>query len=226
MPQITRQRNAAEQRRLPELGAFFCEGVQRNQQQRRSFLAVVRNAGRDTMTIALIPVGKNDPRLQQDMAAHYSQPKGFVGRQIFYRIEIYGKSCGTIAWGSATRHLPGRKIIGNLLHGMNNLFYHIERPDAGYPLRNCTSHILLLSEIEARKDYFHKYGNQVTWLEALVEIPRTGDLYRKAFYTQVGVTKGFTCKRVSGKGTDNWSGKRVWDTENLRPKIVFYKAVK
>lgn len=39
----------------------------------------------------------------------------------------------------------------------------------------------------------------------------------------VGQTKGYTCKRGAGKGTDDWSGKRVWDTENLRPKLVFVK---
>jgi len=42
-------------------------------------------------------------------------------------------------------------------------------------------------------------------------------------WEMVGQTKGFTCKRVAGIGTDSWGGKRVWDTENLRPKLVFIK---
>ena len=39
---------------------------------------------------------------------------------------------------------------------------------------------------------------------------------------EIGVTKGFTCKRVKGTGTDSWSGKRVWNTnpDELRPKKI------
>jgi len=54
----------------------------------------------------------------------------------------------------------------------------------------------------------------------LIEKPRTGECYRRAGWTQVGETKGFTCKRVAGKGTDSWSGKRIWNTIDLKPKIV------
>jgi hypothetical protein len=41
--------------------------------------------------------------------------------------------------------------------------------------------------------------------------------------TRVGVTRGMTCKRVGGKGSDSWSGRRVWDEENLRPKRVLMR---
>jgi hypothetical protein len=156
------------------------------------------------------------------MNLHYSQPKGFVGRQLFYRILFDGVVYGCIAFGSATKYLPGRVIIGSLNEGLNNIFYHIE-PRAGYPKRNFTSLALLAAEIEARGDYEIQYGYVVRWLETLVEPPRTGDLYRKAGYKQVGETKGFTCKRVAGQGTDSWTGKRVWETTNLRPKLVFVK---
>ena len=61
--------------------------------------------------------------------------------------------------------------------------------------------------------------------ETLVELPRTGTLYACDGWAEVGMTKGYTCKRVAGKGTDAWTGKRVWDTKNLRPKRVFVREV-
>lgn len=61
--------------------------------------------------------------------------------------------------------------------------------------------------------------------ESLVELPRTGECYKRDGWTLVGQTIGYTCKRVAGKGTDNWSGKRVWDTKNLRPKLVFCRKI-
>lgn len=43
--------------------------------------------------------------------------------------------------------------------------------------------------------------------------------------TFLAKTVGYTCKRAAGKGTDAWTGKRVWDTKNLRPKRVFMREV-
>ena len=57
-------------------------------------------------------------------------------------------------------------------------------------------------------------------------MPRTGECYKRAGWTEIGITKGYTCKRIKGQGTDNWTGKRVWDTKNLRPKRVFAYKVK
>ena len=74
-------------------------------------------------------------------------------------------------------------------------------------------------------DWESKYGDKVIGFETLVELPRTGELYLRAGWSEVGITKGYTCKRVAGKGTDSWSGKRVWDTKKLRPKRVFCKKV-
>jgi hypothetical protein len=42
-------------------------------------------------------------------------------------------------------------------------------------------------------------------------------------WTCVGMTKGYTCKRIGGQGTDSWTGQRIWDTKNLRPKLVFVR---
>jgi hypothetical protein len=174
--------------------------------------------------VEIVPTSKADPDLQSAMRRHYSQPRGFVGRQLFYRIEHEGACYGFIAFGSATKFLPGRKVLRSLKNGMNNIFYHVEKRDGQYPLRNFTTQALLLAENVAVRDYKNKYGNKVLWLETLVELPRTGELYRRAGYSCTGQTKGYTCKRVGGVGTDTWSGKRVWDTENLRPKLVFVKV--
>ena len=159
------------------------------------------------------------------MEVHYSQPKGFVGRQVLYSVYWEEVLYGCIGFGSATKHLPGRQIIGDLKNGLNNVFYHIEKVDGKYPKRNFTTYVLLEAEKLAIKDYEDKYGDKVYWLETLVELPRTGELYIKAGYVQTGQTKGFTCKRVAGQGTDSWTGKRVWDTKNLRPKRVFVKVL-
>ena len=74
-------------------------------------------------------------------------------------------------------------------------------------------------------DYKEKYKDEVKWFETLVEPPRTGELYIKGGYTLVGITKGFTCKRVNGKSSDKWSGQRIWNREVLKPKLVFIKRV-
>jgi len=74
-------------------------------------------------------------------------------------------------------------------------------------------------------DWLTYYGDEVLGWETLVEPPRTGILYTRDGWTRVGVTKGYTCKRLAGKGTDSWSGRRVWDTKNIRPKLVFVREV-
>lgn len=170
-------------------------------------------------------VKRTEPGLLSTMQIHYSQPKGFVGRNICYQIGQYGY----IVSGSATLHLIGRteflrkKVNLNCI--INNIFYHIE-PKPKYPWRNFTTSILLAWEHQARQDWYKKYGDVVIAFESLVELPRTGECYRRAGWTLVGQTKGYTCKRIAGKGTDSWSGKRVWNTKILKPKLVFMKVVK
>jgi hypothetical protein len=166
------------------------------------------------------------------MENHYSKPKGFVGRNICYAIfynEIY---YGHIVAGSATRFLPNRNeflgiTINEINCVINNIFFNVTPVDGKYPKRNFTSFIVKNFVIQAKKDWEDKYGDVCLGFETLVEKPRTGELYLKAGFTLVGETKGFTCKRVSGKGSDNWSGKRVWNTnpEELRPKnVLCYKC--
>jgi len=179
--------------------------------------------------IRIEPVAKNDPELHRLMAVHYTHPKGFVGRQLFFHITWAGTLYGCIAFGSATRYLPGRPTsVADLTHGLNNIFYHIEKQDGRYPCRNFTTRALLLAEPLAIAAYETRYHDAVWWLESLVELPRTGDLYRKAGYREVGITKGYTCRRVGGNVlTEVFDGRRVWnmDPNSLRPKRVFLKDV-
>lgn len=160
------------------------------------------------------------------MSNHYSKPKGFVGRNICYAVIYDNIYYGHIVGGSATRFLPGRNEFLNinlkkLNNVVNNIFYNVSKVNDRYPKRNFTSYVLTEFCKKIKSDWELKYGDEVVGFESLVEMPRTGDLYLKAGWTWVGETKGFTCKRIEGKGTDNWSGKRVWNTENLRPKNVF-----
>lgn len=180
------------------------------------------------MTLCLTTIKRTDPRILADMAVHYSAPKGFVGRNICYAVLFDGVYYGSIVGGSATRHLPGRKeFFGSdpkLNRIVNNIFFHIE-PRPTYPMRNFAQAVLTLFIETIKWDWFDKYFDVVVAVESLVELPRTGEVYRRCGFTLIGQTHGFTCKRTGGKGTDSWSGKRVWDTVNLRPKHVFIRKV-
>ena len=180
----------------------------------------------------LEPIKRTDPRILADMAVHYSQPKGFVGRNICYAVMVEGIYYGAIVGGSSTLHLAGRDVFFGLNPQnkremlkclVNNIFYHIEPRGKKYPVRNMVPRVLALFRERVTSDWEQKYGNPVAGFESLVELPRTGEVYLRDGWTEVGVTKGQTCKRVAGQGTDSWSGKRVWDTVNLRPKRVFVK---
>lgn len=166
------------------------------------------------------------PKLLNAMSIHYSQPKGFVGRNLCYAVYYKGLYYGYIVGGSATRFLPGRNEflgigINDIDRVINNIFYHVERKFNKYPIRNFTSTILNEWMPIVIYDWERKYNDSVVGFESLVELPRTGELYRKAGWSLVGQTKGFTCKRAGGEGTDGWSGKRIWNTVDLKPKLVF-----
>jgi hypothetical protein len=181
-------------------------------------------------------IKRTDPRILADMAVHYSQPGGFVGRNICYAVlfdEIY---YGSIVGGSATLHLVGRdEFFGWMdkqekkaaLRGIvNNIFFHLERKSGEYPTRNIVSKTLKAFRDTIPAHWEAKYGDPVKGFESLIELPRTGESYVRDGWQEVGITVGYTCKRGSGKGrhrTDSWTGQRVWDTKNLRPKRVFVR---
>ena len=180
--------------------------------------------------LELVMIKRTDPRLLQNMKEHYSQPKGFVGRNICYAVMFNDQYYGGIVGGSATLHLPGRhEFLGtskiDLNHIVNNIFYHVEPVNGKYPTRNFTQKVLREFTDRIKIDWHERYGDNVRGMETLVELPRKGTLYLREGFTQVGTTVGYTCKRVAGNGTDDWSGKRVWDTKVLRPKLVFCKKL-
>lgn len=178
---------------------------------------------------------RTDPRLLELMKRHYSQPKGFVGRSICYAVEYNDVYYGHIVAGSATLHLAGRNEFFSkagaknldLKQVANNIFFHIEKQNNKYPVRCFAEKCLRAFEARVFYDWLIKYGDVLIGLESLVELPRTGDCYMAANWTKVGQTKGFTCKREAGQGTDSWTGKRVWNTnkDELRPKWVFCKMI-
>jgi len=182
-------------------------------------------------SLSLEPIKRTDPRILANMSIHYSAPKGFVGRNICYAVMCDGVCYGSIVGGSATLHLPGRnEFFGlpsrptseHLNRIVNNIFYHVEKVNGAYPkIRWFTAEVLALFRAQVVTDWKVRYGDEVLGFETLVELPRTGACYKQDGWSLIGQTKGYTCKRTAGKGTDNWSGKRVWDTEHLRPKLVF-----
>ena len=173
-------------------------------------------------------IKKSDKGLKRAMDVHYSQPKGFVGRSICYAVEYKNIIYGYIVGGSCTKHLPNRdlfcminRIEISLNNFVNNIFFHISGP---YPIRNFAQKVLRTYRCRIELDWFVKYGDVVSLHETLVEPPRSGEVYRRDKWVKCGLTKGFTCKRTNGNGTDSWGGSRVWDKINLRPKHVFYRA--
>ncbi len=164
------------------------------------------------------------------MSVHYSKPKGFVGRNICYAVICENEYYGAIVGGSATKHLPGRKEFLKDFEGwyglnniVNNIFYHVEPKNGKYPLRNFTQKVLKTFMKQVKQDWQAFYGDRVLAFETLVELPRTGELYKRSGFKEIGITKGYTCKRIGGLGTDSWTGKRIWDTKNLRPKRVLIR---
>jgi hypothetical protein len=171
---------------------------------------------------------RTDNRLLALMKQHYSRPNGFVGRNICYAVYWNDTYYGHIIGGSATLYLSGRNEFLNVTDlntVINNLFYHVEKVNGRYPCRNFTTRILEQWRQHIKLDWYNKYGNTVVGYESLVELPRTGELYKKDNWTLVGITQGYTCKRVAGQSTDNYTGKRVWNTTTLKPKWVFCKQV-
>ena len=181
------------------------------------------------MTLKLITIKRTHDDILKNMSNHYSQPKGFVGRNICYKITYNDVFYGCIVGGSSTKFLPGRneyfnKELGaswwHLENIVNNIFFHIEPVNGKYPIRNFAQKVLTQFKDQIKKDWCYKYQNHVFGYETLIELPRTGEIYLRNGWVKIGVTKGYTCKREGGLGTDSWSGKRVWNTTNLRPKLV------
>ena len=180
--------------------------------------------------LKLIRVEKSNPNIKQLMKMHYSHPGGFVGRQIMYGVLDNDKFLGAIAGGSSTLHLPGRnEFFGDkfeLNKVVNNTFFHLLPNDDKY----LGTKVLKLWREQVVKDWTYLYEEEVIGFETLVELPRTGALYKADNWTFVGTTKGYTCRRIAPDAThlqtENWGGVRVWNYTDLKPKLVFCKINK
>jgi hypothetical protein len=175
--------------------------------------------------IELVMSNKGDHDVKYLMSIHYSKPKGFVGRQIIYKAYNDNEFVGVIAGGSPTLHLAGRNeffgdkfVLGEIIN--NNFFHLLPSED-----KNLGTKVLKLFRTKITRDWHEKYNSKIIGFETLVELPRKGSLYKADNWLLVGQTKGYTCKRTAGKGTDSWGGKRVWNTRELKPKLVFCKMV-
>ena len=174
---------------------------------------------------------KTNEKLLQSMAKHYTKPKGFVGRSICYAIYYNNTYYGHIVGGSCTLFLPGRNEYFGIDKSkfqqiVNNVFYHVEKVNGKYPIRNFTSQVLKAWREKINVDWLDKYGDKVIGFESLIEPPRTADLYKKDKWILVGKTYGFTCRRIPGKEKGLFkTGKRIWDRKNLRPKLVFCRGL-
>lgn len=163
------------------------------------------------------------------MWTHYSTPNGFVGRNICYLIYYKEVRYGSIVGGSSTQFLPGRETffakkgipLLQLNEVINNTFFHINKVEGKYPEHNFVPKVLSTFRETITRRWIEKYGDFVIGFEALVELPRTGECYMRDKWHLVGLTKGMTCRRVPGKGHEEYTGRRKWDHTNLVPKHVF-----
>jgi hypothetical protein len=168
-------------------------------------------------------VRNSEEGLREAMRVHYSQPKGFVGRNICYAVYWDSVRYGFTVGGSTPKwlkRLDSMKLLP-LNSIVNNIFFHVAPVGGRYPVRNFVPMVISEWRKQIAGDWQKKYGDVVDGFETLVELPRLGTCYLRDGWVEVGITKGQTCKRIAGQGTDSWSGKRVWDTKNLRPKRVF-----
>jgi hypothetical protein len=175
-----------------------------------------------------IEVSSSDAGLREAMRSHYSKPRGFVGRRIIYEVRVDGTLYGYTSSNSATMNLPGRSRVffaaqRYLNRIVNNGFFHVYRVDDQYPFRNFVDAVVEHWEKVSPLGWKDRYGDDVVGFETLVQIPRTGECYRRAGWRKVGLTKGHTCRRVAGKSTDSWSGRRVWSRGPR--KWVFVKRI-
>ena len=138
--------------------------------------------------LKLEQIKRTDPRLLDNMMIHYSQPKGFVGRNICYAILYDETYYGAIVGGSSTLHLVGRDDYfsltkenkkQNLNNIVNNIFFHIEKVNEKYPIRWFSAVVLKCFRDTIKADWKSKYGDDIIGYETLVELPRTGECYRK-----------------------------------------------
>jgi hypothetical protein len=197
-----------------------------------------KNGLRELKNLIKLSITKRtNSNLLELMKNHYSQPKGFVGRNICYAITYGDNYYGHIVGGSAVLGLMPRDVFFNIKGAakkmelkklntiVNNIFYNISKVNNQYPLRNFTTEVLKKFTEKIIDDWEKKYGDKVMGFETLVELPRKGELYLKNKWVHVGTTKGFTCKRVAGTKEEKFTGKRVWDYNNLRPKLILCKKV-
>ena len=182
--------------------------------------------------LLLVRTSSKDSRLLDRMESHYSKPKGFVGRSLCYAVIYNWRYYGHIVAGSATLNLPNRhKFLGTnkeqLNNIVNNIFFNISPWDKKYPLRNFSSLVVKTWMSRVIQDWKAIYGDEVKGFETLIEPPRTGELYLRAGFSHIGTTKGYTCKRTKGSSkSEKYTGVRVWDYENLRPKHVLAYRIK
>ena len=116
--------------------------------------------------LELQQIKRTDPRILANMSIHYSQPKGFVGRNICYAVLFDNVYYGSIVGGSATLHLPNRNEFfqidkTKLNNIVNNIFFHIEKADGKYPLRWFSVEVIKEFRNKIINDWKLKYNDEV-----------------------------------------------------------------
>jgi hypothetical protein len=89
-----------------------------------------------------------------------------------------------IGWDSETR----RRCLNRVA---NNYRFALRRKE-----KNLGSRILRILSIVARKEWKHRYGDDVVLLETLVKPPWGGTVYKAAGWTFLGMTKGHSFSKA------------------------------
>lgn len=152
---------------------------------------------------------------------------------------------GAIGINSATLNLSSRdkllncsneeklKILNNF---GNNYRFALIRENITIP--NAGSQVLKVFREEARKEWKNKYGEDLLGIETFVKPPWSGSVYKADNWQELGMTSGWTAKRLPLKLLPVKYHKkyikkfklltqsnRSVDFQKTEPKIVFFKPL-
>ena len=167
------------------------------------------------MNIELEQVKQNNPKAREYITNHYTQPRGFIGRNTTHLIKVDGSYCGVVVSGSTSLYLPNRKeFFGDpvdIQKIINNRLFRLE-----LNIPNLGTQVLKMWRKQVVLDWKIKYNCDPIGFETLVKPPRNGAVYRADNWFYGGMTKGYTA-RVPKHGV------RVW--YRTEPRLIFFKMI-
>ena len=167
------------------------------------------------MKIELERVKQTDSKAREYITNHYTNPRGFIGRNTTHLIKVDGNVCGVIVSGSTSLHLVGRsEFFGkdcNIQDIINNRLFRLENN-----IPNLGTQVLKLWRKVVVEEWKIKYDCTPIGFETLVKPPLTGSVYRADNWFFGGITKGYTATKFGHSNKD-----KLWI--KTEPRLVFFR---